>query len=61
MEDDAYNVSEFNLDYESKISLRSIAISLKRIADAVCLPGPNKAQMNLAEVVSQIEMNTRKN
>jgi len=33
MEPDAYDVSEHNLEYESKVALRSIAISLKRIAD----------------------------
>lgn len=37
----------------------SSAISLKRIADALTLPGPEKGVANLADVLSGIEQNTR--
>jgi hypothetical protein len=54
MEDEAYNVSETFLDQKdmfSVVPLRSIAISLKRIADAVSLP---EGGLNLAEFVQAI-------
>ena len=35
MEDDAYEVSEAMADYDNQVSLRSIAISAKRIADSL--------------------------
>ena len=33
MEDGAYDISEYQLEYEAVAAQRSIAISLKRIAD----------------------------
>lgn len=35
MEENAYEVSEHHLEYESVLAQRSIAYSLKRIADAL--------------------------
>lgn len=43
---------------ENETALYSIAISLKRIADAL---DPSNQQMNIADMISFIEMNTRKN
>jgi hypothetical protein len=58
MEPDAYDVAEHNIDYESKVALRSIAISLKRIADII---EGDKQQCGLLYYISCIEMNGRKN
>lgn len=54
MEDEAYNVTNRFIDQKemaSVVPLRSIAISLKRIADAVSLP---EGGLNLAEFVQAI-------
>lgn len=52
---------QISLDFFGEVvaNSRRIAVALERIADAVSLPGPDKGQLNLAEVVSAIEMNTR--
>ena len=42
-------------DVDEVQCLYSIAVSLKRIADALSLPGPDKGRMNLAEVIEGIQ------
>lgn len=57
MEEGAYDASEFQLEAEAVAAQRSIAISLKRIADAL----DDGSSHTLLETLRCIEMNGRQN
>lgn len=59
MEEGAYDASEHQLEYEAVAAQRSIAYSLKRIADALESKDYFDRPLKFMDVLSAIEMNGR--